>query len=249
MCLYVQFFGTAAHQAPLSMGILQARILQWVAMPSPGDLPNPGIKPRSPSLQADALPSEPPRKPKNTGVASLPLLQGISRPRNWAGVSCIAGGFFTSWATRGAASIHKEKENISHCHVGFIMYVDVIHTRTTTKTMLVSGLPWWSSGKEPTCQCRRHGFYPWSGKIPHAMARHNEARVPQLLSLCPLARGLNYWSPSTLEPALGNKRNHHSEKPTHLPESSLTQQQRPSTNTYINKNYSLNDMSFYILHY
>ena len=31
--------------------------------PSPGDLPNPGIKPRSPTLQADALPSEPPGKP------------------------------------------------------------------------------------------------------------------------------------------------------------------------------------------
>ena len=43
-------------------GILQARILEWVAFPSPGDLPNPGIEPRSPALQADALPSEPPGK-------------------------------------------------------------------------------------------------------------------------------------------------------------------------------------------
>ena len=30
------------------------------------------------------------------------------------------------------------------------------------------GLPWWLSGKESTCQCRRHWFDPWSGKIPHA---------------------------------------------------------------------------------
>ena len=30
------------------------------------------------------------------------------------------------------------------------------------------GRPWWPSGKEPTCQCRRHGFSPWSRKIPHA---------------------------------------------------------------------------------
>ena len=36
-------------------GILQARILQWVACSSPGDLPNPGIKPGSPALQADSL--------------------------------------------------------------------------------------------------------------------------------------------------------------------------------------------------
>ena len=45
--------------------------------PSPGDLPNPGIEPRSPSLQADSLPAEPQGKPKNTGVGNLSLLQGI----------------------------------------------------------------------------------------------------------------------------------------------------------------------------
>ena len=58
-------------------GILQARILEWEPFPSPGDLPNPGIKPRSPSLQADSLPAEPQGKPKNTGVGSLFLLQQI----------------------------------------------------------------------------------------------------------------------------------------------------------------------------
>ena len=45
--------------------------------PPPGDLPNPGIEPRSPALQVDSLPAEPPGKPKNTGVGSLSLLQGI----------------------------------------------------------------------------------------------------------------------------------------------------------------------------
>ena len=40
-------------------GILQARIPEWVAIPSPGDLPEPGIEPRPPTLQADSLPSEP----------------------------------------------------------------------------------------------------------------------------------------------------------------------------------------------
>ena len=42
--------------------------------PSPGDLPNSRIEPRSPALQADSLPSEPSGKPKNTGVGSLNLL-------------------------------------------------------------------------------------------------------------------------------------------------------------------------------
>ena len=53
------------------------RILEWVAYPYPGDLPNPGVKPRFPALWAYSLPAEPPRKPKNTGVGSLSLLQGI----------------------------------------------------------------------------------------------------------------------------------------------------------------------------
>ena len=45
--------------------------------PSPGDLPNSGIKPRSPALQANSLPAEPPEKFKNTVVGSLSLIQGI----------------------------------------------------------------------------------------------------------------------------------------------------------------------------
>ena len=46
--------------------------------PSPGDLlPNPGIEFRSPTLQADSLPTKPQGKPKNTGVGSLSLLQRI----------------------------------------------------------------------------------------------------------------------------------------------------------------------------
>ena len=44
-------------------GIFQARVLSGLPFPSPGDLPDPGLEPGSPSLQADALPSEPPGKP------------------------------------------------------------------------------------------------------------------------------------------------------------------------------------------
>ena len=61
-------------------GIFQARIPEW-PFPSPGDLPTPGIKPRSPALQAGSLPPEPQGKPKNTGVGSLSLLQGIFPPQ------------------------------------------------------------------------------------------------------------------------------------------------------------------------
>ena len=46
--------------------------------PSPGDLPNPGIEPRSPALQADALTSEPPRKPAGGSCQEDPLEKGVA---------------------------------------------------------------------------------------------------------------------------------------------------------------------------
>ena len=51
---------TAAYRAPLSMGFLRQEYWSGWPSPSPGDLPNPGIEPWSPILQADSLPSEPP---------------------------------------------------------------------------------------------------------------------------------------------------------------------------------------------
>ena len=53
---------TAAYQASLSMGFSRQEYWSGLPFPSPGDLPNPGIEPRSPTLQADALTSEPPGK-------------------------------------------------------------------------------------------------------------------------------------------------------------------------------------------
>ena len=54
---------TAAYQAPPPMGFSRQECWSGVPFPSPGDLPNPGIEPGSPALQADALPFEPPGKP------------------------------------------------------------------------------------------------------------------------------------------------------------------------------------------
>ena len=51
---------TVAYQAPLSMGFSRQEYWSGLPFPSPGDLPDPGVKPGSPALQADALPSEPP---------------------------------------------------------------------------------------------------------------------------------------------------------------------------------------------
>ena len=57
--------------------------------PPPGDLPNPGIEPRSPALQADFLPAEAPGKPKNTGVGSLSLQWiFLTQESNWGLLHC-----------------------------------------------------------------------------------------------------------------------------------------------------------------
>ena len=53
---------TVPHQAPLSMGFSRQEYWSGLSFPSPGDLPDPGIEPRSPALQADTLISEPPGK-------------------------------------------------------------------------------------------------------------------------------------------------------------------------------------------
>ena len=68
---------------PLSMGSSRQEYLNGLPFPSPGDLSNPGIEPRSPTLQTDSLLSEPSGKPKNTGLGSLSLLQGIFPTQEW----------------------------------------------------------------------------------------------------------------------------------------------------------------------
>ena len=63
---HVQLFATpwtVAHQPPRSMRFSRQEHWSGFPFPSPGDLPDPGIKPRSPALQADALTSEPPGNP------------------------------------------------------------------------------------------------------------------------------------------------------------------------------------------
>ena len=64
---------TVAHQAPPSMGLSRQEYWSGLPFPSPGDLPDPGIEPRSPTLQAEALTSEPPGwyKPLDTLKAGI----------------------------------------------------------------------------------------------------------------------------------------------------------------------------------
>ena len=81
-----------------------------------------------------------------------------------------------------------------------------------------SGHPWWYSGLESACQCRGHGFDPWSRKIPHAEEQQSLCTTTSNPTSC------NYWThvlqpmPVCLEPVLHNKRSHCNEKPMHCSE-------------------------------
>ena len=76
---------TVARLAPLSMGFSRQEYWCGLPCPPPGDLPDPGIEPKSPTLQADSIPSEPPGKSKNTEVDCHAFLQGIflTQGSNW----------------------------------------------------------------------------------------------------------------------------------------------------------------------
>ena len=80
---HVQLFvvsWTVSRQVPLSMEFSRQEYLSGLPFPSPGDLPDPGIEPGSPALQADSLPFEPPGNPP-------------SQARDGTQVSRIAGVF------------------------------------------------------------------------------------------------------------------------------------------------------------
>ena len=84
----------------------------------------------------------------------------------------------------------------------------------------IRGLPWWRSGWESTCQCRGHGFEPWSGKIPHAVEQ--------------LGPWATTTEPARLGPVLRNKRGRDSERPAHRDEERpplATTRESPRTET------------------
>ena len=71
-CLTLVTLRTVACQAPLSMGILQARIPEWVVISFSKGLSSSGIGPRAPALQTDSLPTEIRGKPKLEGTEGIP---------------------------------------------------------------------------------------------------------------------------------------------------------------------------------
>ena len=108
--------------------------------PSPGHLPNPGVKSRSPTPQVDFLPAEPQGKPKNTGVGSLSLLQGIfpTQEANWGLLHCRQIFYQLSYEGRPS-----DKEPACQCkrckRVGFDPWVRKIPWRRAWQLTPVLG--------------------------------------------------------------------------------------------------------------
>ena len=71
---------TVTCQVPPSMGFSRPEYWSGLPFPSPGDLPDPRIEPRSPTLQADALPSEPPGAPNDVSILINPVCYALSTP-------------------------------------------------------------------------------------------------------------------------------------------------------------------------
>ena len=97
-------------------GILQARILELVALPFCRGSSQPRDRTQVSHIAGEFFTSWATRKAKNTGVGSLSLLQGIFLiQESWTGVSSIAGGFFTNWSIREACEESQIPPSIRIC--------------------------------------------------------------------------------------------------------------------------------------
>ena len=155
---------TVGRQAPLSLEFSRQEYWSGLPFSSPGNLPNPGIKPRSPESQADSLSSAPPRKPCEymkvnvldaqscptpwTVASQAPLSMGFSRQGHWSGLRALLQGVFPE---------HRRQtvRHLSHMHVCSLKGFTASPLRRTTGP---------SQGHlYPGCLCRPASFRPPAG--------------------------------------------------------------------------------------
>ena len=135
---------TVTHQAPLSMGFSRQEYWSGVPFPSPGDLPDPGIKPKFPPQTGGFFTTGSPGKPMcrhehSTAQNFIPELLRLNCWPMWD----------TSWS-----DTNLPLPLLFRLQSCFVSLFTLIHD---------------NSGREPACQCRRHnrcGLDIWVGKIP-----------------------------------------------------------------------------------
>ena len=154
VCVHIYIYIYVAQSCPTLCdpmdyavhGVLQARILKWVAFPLSRGSSQPRNLNQISSIAADSLPAEPQGKPKKTGMGSLSFLQQIclTQISNWGLPHC-------RWIL-----YHIYQQLLERIYI----YIYKILNRA---------FPGGTSGKEPACQCKRHkrlGLDPWVRKIP-----------------------------------------------------------------------------------
>ena len=146
----VRLFGTpwtVAYQAPPSMEFSRQEYWNGLPFPSPEDLPDPEIKPGSPTLQADALPSDPPGKPSYTSKVMLKILQ--ARLQNYVNheLPDVKAGFRKGRGTRDQIAnirwiIEKAREfqkNI--CFIDYAKAFDCVDHNKLLEILQQMGIP------------------------------------------------------------------------------------------------------------
>ena len=116
----VQFFATpwtVASQALLSMRILMQEYWSGLPCPPPGIFPNQGLNPSLLHCRLTVYHLSYQGSPRILEWVAYPFSMGFSWPRNRTEVSCIAGGFFTNWASRGTKpKVRSTRQPSYHAH-------------------------------------------------------------------------------------------------------------------------------------
>ena len=146
---------TVAYQAPPSVGFSRQEYWSGLPFPSPGDLPNPGIEPRSPALQADALPSKPPGTLKvkqfESKETNLQIQLSCIYPESFC-IESLGLSLFYHAEEKEAVSSYSPQHSMSHLPVSIsIAFISIIFD-------FPSGLV----VKALCFHCWECGFYPWS---------------------------------------------------------------------------------------
>ena len=162
----VQLFATpwtVAYQAPPSMGFSRPEYWNGLPFPSPGDLPNPGIDPKSPALSADALPSELPGKLR--GKLSLVLMGGAMLSKSLIQFSvdrrgCVPSVLFDLRPNYGGGSENNgdllQKVPCTHC-----LFQCSQPCSRPPPTHASTGDSWTLMGKSGSVSCGVAALFSW----------------------------------------------------------------------------------------
>ena len=177
---------TVAYQAPPSMEFSRQEYWSRLPFPSPGDLPDPGIEPRAPALRADALPSEPPGKPKRKALLGF-------KPR----ISCFLDRRFNRRSHEAPIELEILSNRFMFCHPLLLLpsVFPSIRVFSDGSALCIRWPKDWGFSINPSCE------YSWLTR--GAAENHPMLRILHAV----LSAGPRLRNPALQQPE-GIKRNH-----------------------------------------